>query len=68
MLFRKSLTGILSGFDKIAADLEKHVEKSAQKHFKLLDRRDTIDSQINKTAAETDRAHRVLSKLQELTA
>lgn len=68
LLFRKSLDTILSSFDKVAADLSNHVSKKSQEQFELMSIRSDLDDEIADTASEIDRAHRVLVKVQELTA
>jgi hypothetical protein len=69
MLFRnKSLDAILSSFDRVAADLSKHVAKKSQEQFELMALRSEIDDEITETADEVDRAHRVLSKVRDLVA
>jgi hypothetical protein len=68
-LFRKkTLDSILSTFDKVAADLSKHVAKKSQEQLELLALRSDIEDEIAQTADEVDRSHRVLAKVQELVA
>jgi hypothetical protein len=69
MFFRqKSLTAIISTFDKVAADLTNHVDRKSQEHLELLAAKSDIEDQIDTTASEVDRTHRVLTKVQELVA
>lgn len=68
MFQRKTLEGILSSFDRVAADLSRHVEKKTREQIELLAEKSFIEDLLDDTAQEVDRAHRVLAKVQELVA
>lgn len=68
MFRRKSLDTILSSFDRVAADLSRHVEKKTHEQLELLAEKSVIEDEIIATAHEVDRSHRVLSKVRELVA
>lgn len=68
MFRNKSLDTILSSFDRLAADLTRHVDKKAQEQIELLAEKSFIEDEIDATAKEVDRSHRVLTKVKELLA
>jgi hypothetical protein len=69
MLFqRKTLDDILSSFERVAADLAKHVETKVRHQIELLEEKSFIEDLLDDTAKEVDRAHRVLAKVQDLVA
>jgi hypothetical protein len=65
---KKSLDTILSTFDRVAADLARHVEAKALEQFELEGVRDEVTHAIEEVKVEVDRAHRVLSKVSEFVA
>lgn len=68
MFRNRTLDGILSNFDKVATQLNKHILKKSDEQLSLLELRADIDDEIDATAQEVDRSHRVLSKVRELLA
>lgn len=69
MFFKqKSLDSILSTFDRVATELNGHVALKSREQLELLSLKAEIEDDLDTTAAEIDRADRVLAKVQDLVA
>jgi hypothetical protein len=64
--FRRDIDSILSSFGRVASELETHLEATVAKHLNLKSLHNDIEVKIENTAAEIDRADRVLAKVKDL--
>lgn len=65
---RKTLDGILSSFEKVANDLDNHINRKAYEAFDLQDLKADVETKLKAVEEEIDRADRVLAKVAEFVA
>lgn len=65
---RKSLDNILSSFEKVAYDLDNHINRKAFESFNLHAVKDEAEAKLKVVEEEIERAERVLTKVAEFVA